>query len=350
MNSKGAPLSLKPVAIWLLTGVGMIMVQVILGGITRLTGSGLSITEWKPLLGAFPPLSDAAWQKAFDQYKQIGQYKLINPHFTLSEFKFIYFWEWLHREWARLMGLVFLVPFVIFIVQKRFKADMIYPLVILFLLGALQGAVGWVMVMSGLNEEDVHVNHIRLAIHFIAALGLLVYVLWFALKILIPADRKKYLPSLQKGLLTILVVLVLQLIYGAFMAGLKAATMAPTWPTINGNWLPHGGEPSWGLEWFTDNPFAVQFIHRSLAYLLLVLILSWWWKARAIQWTGTLNRFKNALPVLVLVQVLLGILTVLHSPAPKWLLLMGVCHQFVAMLLLVATVGMLYGFRKPVNN
>ena len=350
MHSKGASLSSRPVAIWLLTGVGMIMVQVVLGGITRLTGSGLSITEWKPLLGAFPPLNDAAWQQAFDQYKQIGQYKLINPHFTLSEFKFIYFWEWLHREWARLMGLVFLVPFVIFIIQKRFKADMIYPLLILFVLGALQGAVGWVMVMSGLNEEDVHVNHIRLAIHFIAALGLLLYVLWFALMILIPASRRKNLPALHKGLLVILVVLVLQLIYGAFMAGLKAATMAPTWPTINGHWLPHGGEPTGGLKWLTDNPFAVHFIHRTLAYLLLILILHWWWKARYIQWVGVLNHFKNALPLLVLTQVLLGILTVLHSPSPKWLLLLGVCHQFVAMLLLVTTVAMLYGFKRARNN
>src|SRR6187455_1439815 len=152
----------SPVAIWLLIGVGMIMIQVLLGGITRLTGSGLSITEWKPLLGALPPLNEDAWNKAFDQYKQIGQYKQINFDFTLSDFKFIYFWEWFHRQWARIMGLVFAFGFIYFIIRKRFKKEMIWPMVLLFLLGALQGAIGWIMVKSGLNENDLYVSHIRL--------------------------------------------------------------------------------------------------------------------------------------------------------------------------------------------
>src|SRR5947209_7902589 len=143
--------SAKPVAIWLLVGVFMIIVQIILGGITRLTDSGLSITEWKPILGAIPPMNEQQWNDAFNHYKQIAQYKDLHSYFTLADFKAIYFWEWLHRLWGRAIGVVFLIPFIIFLVRRRFRASMIRPMVILFLLGALQGVVGWVMVMSGLN-------------------------------------------------------------------------------------------------------------------------------------------------------------------------------------------------------
>ncbi|MEY2835112.1 MAG: hypothetical protein RLZZ557_774, partial [Bacteroidota bacterium] len=172
----------RAVAIWLLVGVAMIIVQVLLGGITRLTGSGLSITEWKPILGAIPPMNETEWQRAFEQYKKIGQFKELNFEFTLSDFKFIYFWEWFHREWARLIGLVFAIPFVWFVVKKKIERWMINPLIILFLLGILQALLGWIMVASGLNEESLYVDHIRLAIHFTAALGLLCYTLWFALR------------------------------------------------------------------------------------------------------------------------------------------------------------------------
>jgi|KBSMisStaDraftv2_1062788.scaffolds.fasta_scaffold00109_14 cytochrome c oxidase assembly protein subunit 15 len=350
MNLKNEIPSSRPVAIWLLTGVGMIMIQVVLGGITRLTGSGLSITEWKPLLGTLPPLNEADWQHAFDQYKQIGQFKKINFDFTLSEFKFIYFWEWFHREWARLIGVVFAVPFIIFILQKRFKSDMIYPMVILFLLGGFQGAIGWIMVQSGLNEEDIHVNHIRLAVHFIAALGLLVYTLWFALMILVPNEKRMKLPAQRKILGWIIAVLTLQLIYGAFMAGLKAATMAPTWPTINGDWLPHGGQPVAGFRYFTDNPFVVHFIHRGLAYLLFIMIIWWWWRSKTIQMPEGWNRIRNLIPILVIIQVILGILTVLHAPLRYSLLGFGITHQFVAMLLLVILVTMYYGIGRKTNN
>ncbi|HLO79313.1 MAG TPA: COX15/CtaA family protein [Chitinophagaceae bacterium] len=323
----------SPVAIWLLIGVGMIMIQVLLGGITRLTGSGLSITEWKPLLGAIPPMNEQDWNKAFDQYKQIGQYKHINFDFTLSDFKFIYFWEWFHRVWARLMGVVFAVGFVYFIVKKQFKTEMILPMVLLFLLGALQGAIGWIMVQSGLNEDDISVNHIRLAIHFMAALGLLVYVFWFAISFLLPKDQYIDNRPLKKFSWIILSVLIVQLFYGAFMAGLKAGTTAPTWPTINGMWIPGGMGSS-----ITDNPIAVQFIHRGLAYLIAILILAWWSKALKATATPLFRRSRNWPPVLVGVQVILGIFTVLYSPDKQALLWLGVAHQFVAMLLLLSLV------------
>jgi len=318
----------SPVANWLLIGVGMIMIQVLLGGITRLTGSGLSITEWKPLLGAIPPMNEADWNAAFDQYKQIGQYKHINFDFTLNDFKFIYFWEWFHRVWARFMGIVFAIGFIYFLLRKQFKKEMIWPMVLLFVLGGLQGAIGWIMVKSGLNENDVSVNHIRLAFHFMAALGLQVYVLWFALGLMIPEEAFIKNTRLKSFAHLIISVLVVQLFYGAFMAGLKAGSFAPTWPTINGDWLPSGMHS--GDTPLFNNPFAVQFIHRGIAYILTILVIWWWVKAKAI------GSIRNLPLILVCLQVLLGIFTVMYSADKQLLLWLGVAHQFVAMLLLLA--------------
>jgi len=274
--------SSRPVAIWLLIGIVMLMVQVLLGGITRLTGSGLSITEWKPVMGALPPLNDQQWNEAFDKYKQIAQYKYLNSSFTLTDFKSIFFWEWFHRLWARLIGVVFLIPFIIFLVQNRFKKEMVKPMIILFLLGGLQGLVGWIMVMSGLNEENLYVSHYRLAIHFILALGLICYTLWFALELLIPQNELVTNLSLRRFTIGLIAILTLQLIYGAFMAGLKAAPYAPTWPDINGSFLPHGGSPSSGALKLFDNPMTVHFIHRNLAYLISILIFIWFIRSKKI--------------------------------------------------------------------
>ena len=333
--------SSRPVAIWLLTGVVMIMIQVMLGGITRLTGSGLSITEWKPILGTIPPLNDHDWQIAFDKYKEIGQYKQINFHFTLSDFKSIYFWEWLHRVWARLIALAFAIPFIIFLLQKRFRKDMVMPLVVLFLMGGFIGAIGWIMVATGLNQENVYVSHYALALHFITAMTASCYALWFALKLTVPENQIIRNTSLKKSAIAIIVILAIQLVYGAFMAGLKAAVAAPTWPTINGTWLPHAetNHP------FND-PLNVQFIHRMLAYVLTLLILAWWWKARSIRggrWFVT----ARSLPLfLVLVQVTLGVLTVLYSTHPKSLIWLGVSHQCIGMLLLLSWTQVLFIVRK----
>jgi cytochrome c oxidase assembly protein subunit 15 len=330
---------ISPVAIWLMIGVAMIMIQVLLGGITRLTGSGLSITEWKPLLGTIPPMNEQDWNKAFDQYKQIGQYKHINFDFTLSDFKFIYFWEWFHRVWARFMGLVFAIGFIYFLVRKQFKKEMVWPMVLLFILGGLQGALGWIMVKSGLNENDVYVSHIRLSIHFIAALGLLCYVFWFATGFVISPNRFVVHPSLKKFTLLITSLLVIQLFYGAFMAGLKAGTAAPTWPTINGQWIPDNIALAGNA--ITNNPITVQFIHRGLAYVIAFMIFLWWSKALKTQAGPLFRNTRIWPPVLVMAQVVLGIFTVVHSPDTHALLWLGVAHQFVAMLLLLSMVWML---------
>jgi heme a synthase len=343
----------RAVAIWLLLGVAMIMIQVVLGGITRLTGSGLSITEWKPILGAMPPTTEQAWQNAFHQYQQIGQYKQLNTSFTLEDFKGIYFWEWFHRLWARLLGVVFIIGFVYLIAKKYFRQEMIRPMIILFLLGGVQGAIGWIMVKSGLNEENIYVDHIRLAIHFISALGLLVYTFWFALQLLVPRRVAGIPASLIPITRWMMVLLVVQLIYGAFMAGLKAAPYAVTWPTINGEWFPShttslGERVFNGWRIITDNPLVVQFIHRSLAYVITILSLAWFWLASRATGNTIFTRSRFLLPLVVVVQVVLGIFTVMHGGERKALLWLGVTHQFVAMLFLLITIWMLYLQRRPV--
>jgi len=341
--------SSRPVASWLVVGIAMLIIQVLLGGITRLTGSGLSITEWKPIMGALPPLNGQQWNDAFDKYKQIAQFKYLNSSFTLSDFKSIFFWEWFHRLWARLIGVAFLVPFIIFLIQKRFKKEMVKPMIILFFLGALQGLVGWIMVMSGLNEENLYVSHYRLAIHFIFALGLIGYTLWFTLRLVVPRDELVTNHSLRKFTIWLIAVLTLQLIYGAFMAGLKAATFAPTWPDINGNFLPHGGSPP-GITGLFDNPIVVHFIHRNLAYLLTILVFIWF--IRSKKTTSNLFRKTNWLPLaLILLQLILGIFTAIKSPDPKALRWLGVAHQFVAMCLLLSLIFEFYLLQnKKVNG
>src|SRR5215203_213598 len=281
--NKSQPSS-RPIVIWLFTGVFMIVVQIVLGGITRLTDSGLSITEWKPLLGTIPPTNAQEWDDAFNRYKQLAQFKNLHFYFTLEDFKSIYFWEWLHRLWGRFLGIVFLIPFIVFLIQKRFRKEMIKPMIILFLLGALQGFIGWIMVKSGLNDEDLYVSHIRLAIHFIAALCLLVYTFWFALKLWVKSEQVIYNPPAKKLLVAIMALLVIQLIYGAFMSGLKAATAAPTWPGINGTFIPKSiNNLSPGWRNFVENKISIQLIHRSLAYLLTILVVIWTIKAAKIK-------------------------------------------------------------------
>lgn len=352
----------RAVANWLLLGVGMTIIQIALGGITRLTGSGLSITEWDVVTGALPPMSEAAWQTLFTKYKTTPQFQLLNFDFTLANFKFIFFWEWFHRLWARTIGLVFAIGFIYFLVKKYFQPKMIRPLVILFLLGAMQGAIGWIMVASGLEGDAVYVKPTRLALHFIFALGLLAYTYWFALSLKVKTlkeqpslqdaynDEKflRHLRSIKLFSWTILVVLFFQLIYGALMAGHKAANVAATWPTINGQWIPTGltSKDSFLLN-AVNNTIWVHFIHRGLAYLLLILIV--WYSNKLFRING--NAFWNLMRrmplTFVLFQVALGIFTVISSAkiVPgvwagfEW---MAQLHQLVGMLLLLSVVNIIY--------
>ena len=343
--------SSKPIAIWLMIGVGMIIIQILLGGITRLTGSGLSITEWNVVTGTLPPLTESAWIAEFEKYQQTPQYNLLNADFTLPDFKFIFFWEWFHRFWARLIGVVFLIPFVIFLVQKRFRPSMVKPMIILFLLGALQGAVGWIMVASGLTGDAIYVKPAKLALHFIFAMGLLCYTFWFALTLLVPPSQQQPNKGIAKWIIASISVLVLQLMYGALMAGHKAATAAPTWPDINGAIVPPNmWRSEEGLLNLIDNRITIHFIHRGLAYILLLMVFYFSWRLLKMQTGKLLSRIKSWPAILVLVQVVLGILSVLNSVKiipNQWGVFewMAQLHQMVAMFLLLALIGVYYFVR-----
>ncbi|WP_242691709.1 COX15/CtaA family protein [Desertivirga arenae] len=334
------------IIVWLLIGVVMLIFQILLGAITRLTGSGLSITEWKPLLGAIPPLTEKAWQESFEKYQQIAQFKKLNSHFVLSDYKSIFFWEWFHREWARLIGLVFIIPFIVFIIKKRISRRMIVPLIILFVLGGLQGLIGWIMVKSGLNDTDVVVNHVKLAIHFISALVLLVYLQWFTMKLAVPVNQIRYGRGLRITTSILLMLLFLQMIYGAFMAGSHAALYGATWPDINGQIVPASMFSSTATTWVLINdPIVIQFIHRGLAYLIALLIIVWFYQAGKIEQKCWVRKYRGLVLLLVTVQVVLGILALLNSMYSH-AIYYAVLHQFVGILLLLAVVAGAFLIRR----
>jgi len=357
------------------TGVIMLLIQFVLGGITRLTGSGLSITEWNVVTGALPPLNHTQWMEAFDKYRQTPQFRILNPDFGLSDFKFIFFWEWSHRLWARLVGVVFLAGFVWLLWKRQMKSEMVKPMIILFLLGALQGAVGWIMVASGLTGDAIYVVPTKLALHFVFACGLIVYTFWFALQLSVSPESIWKAPGadgeragsgpavdiaytrrpgpLRAWTIAILIILFFQLLYGALMAGHKAATVAPTWPSINGEWFPSGLFSRRPLS--TDligNTITVQFIHRGMAYLLILMVSVWTIMALRLQGTQTWFRTLCWLPLAMIgLQALLGITSLLTSPGiipNHWLVFnwLAQLHQVVGLLFLLTITGMLYLVRS----
>lgn len=343
----------KAVGTWLFIGVAMILVQVILGGVTRLTGSGLSITEWQPLLGALPPLNNQEWIVAFEKYQaHTSQFQFVNSHFTLADFKQIYFWEWMHREWARLLGLVFILGFSYFLFKKKFTKEQLIPFVILFLLGFLQGAIGWIMVKSGIDADNIYVSHIRLAIHFVMATLLGLYTLWFAITTYFKDAYIENRQSLVKATTILILLVLVQLVFGAFIAGLKCANVAATWPSINGDYIP----TSIGNFDFVYDKINIQFVHRSLAYIIFILTIRWFLKARKLLVLQQNNILKNIyyLPLLfVCLQVALGITTLLSATTIKAGVFgvyeyLATAHQIVA-LLFIASLVMLLAFLKKAS-
>ena len=337
----------KQVAIWLMIGVGMLIVQILIGGVTRLTGSGLSITEWKPILGLIPPLNEQQWGQAFQMYQEkTGQFKYLNNDFTLSQFKFIYFWEWFHRAWARFIGIVFLIPFFYFIYKKAFNKDIIIKLFALFLLGVGQGLIGWIMVKSGLNDDNLYVSHIRLAVHFISALILVAFTFWFALTLMIPQKQILSNPKMKNWLIFILFFLMILLTYGVFLAGLKAATAATTWPSINGSYFPD----SLANGDFLYDKINIHFIHRTLAYLLLFIITYFTLKANRFKDSNLFNQFKFYPIILMLLQIVVGILTIINANNTVRngfgaFETFAQIHQIIPMFLLLSILTLLYSVR-----
>lgn len=336
------------VAIFIGIGIIMLIVQVLLGGVTRLTGSGLSITEWDVLTGTVPPLTESTWLQEFEKYQSTPQYNYLNTAFTLQDFKFIYFWEWLHRFWARMIGVVFIIGFIYLLKKRYLHKRMQKPLLILFVLGALQGLVGWIMVQSGLTGDEVYVKPTRLALHFIFAIGLIAYTYWFFLQLTIPASERKNLPPALRFTWILLAVLFFQLIFGALMAGHKAATAAPTWPDINGDLLPAAAWSSWGLENFIADKITVHFIHRTTGYMLLAGLIGFTVLLRRyIKGLRTLSRYYLAPVVLTLIQVLLGIFSLLTSPRivpNSWGLFetLALLHQLTALLMVLSLITLLF--------
>ena len=338
----------RAVANWIMIGVGMLIIQIILGGITRLTGSGLSITEWDVITGALPPLNEHQWLQEFHKYQQTPQYRLLNFNFTLANFKFIFFWEWFHRLWGRLIGVVFLIPFIVFLIQKRFRPEMIRPLVILFLLGALQGAVGWIMVASGLTGDATYVKPTKLAMHFVLACILICYAFWFGLQLMVKKESLIINTGLKKFTWSVIFLLFIQLTFGALLAGHKGASSAPTWPDINGSIVPAYvfNRPE-GMRSIIENPIVIQFIHRSIAYLLVVLIFIWTIRAFKMKASPAFARARKVPILFVLLQVTLGIFTVLTSTRIRpaiWNIFETTAqlHQLVAILLLLSLIAVLF--------
>jgi heme a synthase len=325
----------KAAGVWLLVVAAMIVGQVFLGGITRLTGSGLSITEWKPVTGTIPPLDEKSWAEEFAKYRQIPQFQKLNAHFTLDDFKRIYFWEWLHRLWGRLLGAAFFVPLPL--LWRRGKlAGMGPALLVLGLLGGFQGFLGWFMVASGLKDL-VYVSHLRLAVHFVAAIALLVAVWWVGLGQLVPYNQRRAAPGDAKLAWWLVGALTVQLAYGAFMAGLKAAAAAPTWPSVNGMFLPRVFAESAGD--LVNNPLTIHFIHRYLAYALTVAVSLFWIRLLQGPAPGHWRWTRHTPFWAIFLQLGLGIATVLNVGDPGRFIVLAAAHQLGAVLVVLSLVA-----------
>lgn len=305
----------------------MIFVIVIVGGITRLTESGLSITEWRPVTGAIPPLNEAHWQREFALYRQIPEYQQINRGMSLEEFKFIYFWEWFHRQLGRLIGLAALIPLAWFLVKKAIPDGYKLRCASIFLLVCVQGAIGWWMVASGLSVRT-DVSHLRLAVHLLTALFIFGFALWIALDLRTAGAIRQKVPTLA---IWAFAILGLQLLFGAYVAGLNAGYAFNTWPLMGEELYPAAApwlEPA--LRNLVDNPITVQFIHRWLAFgVLAVAILL------AIRVKRAGGRMESLfLHIAVGVQILLGIWTLVSGVSFH----VAVAHQGMATLVVAAFV------------
>ena len=328
--------SRKAVGLWLLAIALIILAMITVGGLTRLTGSGLSITEWKPIMGALPPMSDAAWAEAFAKYQRIPQYMLENRGMSLEAFKGIFWWEWSHRFLGRLLGLLFLLPFLWFAFVGAIKRSEWPGMALLFVLGGLQGLIGWWMVQSGL-ETRVSVSQYRLAIHLGAALLLLAAILWVALGYLRGSEGKG---DARRGY-AFAALVYLQMLLGALVAGLDAGRIYNTWPDMNGGVFPEAPffhAPGW-INFF-ENEGLVQFDHRIGAYIVAGFAAFIY--ARGIKLTGLAKKSAKAVAILTTFQIFLGICTlVLVAPV-----LLSAMHQVIAAALLCAAVWHAFELRR----
>lgn len=333
--------------LWLLSGCFLIYVMVVVGCITRLTHSGLSITDWS-VMGSIPPLSEESWQKHFDGYKQSPEYQIINSGMSLEEFKSIFWWEYIHRFIGRFIGFVFIAGFFIFFIRKKFPAGYLKKTILLCLLGALQGLIGWWMVKSGLVNNP-YVSHFRLAIHLMSAFTVFAFTFWFSLQLIFQNREDVYLPlentnGLRRTILFVFIMLIIQIIYGAFVAGLKAGLYYPTWPKMGDDWFPSETILTSNslLKDFTENGAGVQWVHRTFAWVVVLGVIYLWIKINKVKATPIQANSFTWLLYLLTAQIMLGIFTLLFS-VPVFL---GVMHQTVAFLLFANMIFLLFVFRQ----
>ena len=338
----------KTIRIWLLIGLAMLVGQVILGGITRLTGSGLSITSWDVITGVIPPLNTEEWIKAFEMYKETPQFHKINSTFTLNDFKFIYFWEYFHRLWVRSLGFIFLIPFVLFVIKKQIDFYLIKRLGLVVLLTAITASAGWIMVQSGLINRP-WVNAYKLTLHFMLAMLVLMAMVKTVADVYEfrspKSIRLKYIVPI------VLTVTFVQLIFAGLMAGMRAGLYYPSWPDMNGEYVPevllNSANWTWGnmvnYDSYLFAPALIQFVHRVLAYVLVVITVYMFYVLRS-KITKKANYWLSSSLILVFVQVVLGIATVLYVQG-KIPLFLGVSHQLVGLLYFMSLLFLQYSLR-----
>ena len=327
----------KPVAIWLLICCALVFAMVVVGGVTRLTDSGLSMVEWKPIVGTIPPLTESDWEEVFKKYHETPQYKKINQGMSADEFKGIFWWEYFHRLLGRVIGLVFFIPFLFFLIRKKIDRPLGLKLAGIFVLGGLQGLMGWYMVKSGLVDNP-HVSQYRLTAHL--SLAFIIYAAMFhvALSLLAPGsnlDGSKRLQNLQCFIQVLICIIFLMVLSGGFVAGIRAGLAYNTFPLMNGHFIPPEIfilEP-WYRNFF-ENMATVQFDHRMIAWVLAILVPVFWYKSRQIVLPRSSRLACNLLLVILVIQICLGIATLLMVvPIP-----LAASHQAGAMLLFTAAI------------
>ncbi len=333
----------KWLRLWFISGAVLIILILVIGGITRLTGSGLSMTDWKPIMGAIPPLSEQQWEDAFEQYKQFPEYQQINRGMDLAGFKFIFFWEYLHRMIGRFIGIVFLVPFIYFVAKKKLNAKWLRRSVWLLILGASQGLMGWYMVQSGLVDLP-YVSPYRLTAHLLLAFIIFGFCVWYA------ADLTKFKPQYEPRkreisvwLSLILIVTMIQVAYGGLVAGLNAGHVYNTFPKMFQYWVPPelmALEP-W-YQNFAENSSTVQFIHRLLATIMGLGAIAYWVRLYMAKTSKSAKLFGLGIFAVVLIQYLLGVFTLITHVD----LTLAVLHQFFALILVGILLLALYRVKQ----
>ncbi|NOY66394.1 MAG: heme A synthase [Gammaproteobacteria bacterium] len=345
MNTSQDPQNNKPIFIWLILVCTLIFCMVVLGGVTRLTNSGLSMVNWKPIVGWLPPLNNTEWQTEFTHYQQSPEFQKRNFHMDVEQFKSIYYFEYAHRLLGRTIGLAFLLPFLYFLIRKKIQRTLIPKMLIMFVLGGLQGVLGWYMVKSGLVNNP-HVSQYRLTAHLTAAIAIYSYILWVALGLVWTKGRCQaeiHLEPLRKFGIGVTTLILIMIISGGFVAGTKAGLAFNTFPLMNGQFIPDGlfSMTPFYLNFF-ENLLTVQFDHRMIAYGLFIIIPVFWLRIQKSPAQPRTKKIAHLFILMLGIQISLGISTLLfHVPVA-----LGVTHQGGALVLLTLALMMNHELRK----